>query len=846
MSNTSRQGSCGGSDPNDGLVVTIAASSLVFLQNNPHVIHAISVSQPVQSWTVIRDHVDFLAMDNALGGVLASLAGSGGSGNDGGGGIPSCPPVPPELLASASPSDPTAALTASQADLLVRSRHGAQQWLSRILSVAAARESPVMRQFLCYGANVVPPQFQAISWITFGGGHSVRQQGIDGGLGQHLPSQQQQQQQQQQQHAPQAGHPVSNSYASVAASRMHAHPNAAMHTGNTSNTNANANANNSNRNHQHHVHHPQPIDEMDMDEMFAFENDHHHSSHHSSNRDPHHHQDHDDDDDTTAAHHHDDHDAIQYDSDAEYYAAANRYQPTEYEPLTPSELMEMNEEMGNTEVEMVEDVGSLAQSLGASHLGRSLGLQKEMASYKMGMERMHQQHQNQQNQNQLQNQGVVIGGNRPPNSMAGLPGFGGIGQTLGMNASSSGADHAAVTATSPSSSSPTPGGIAGAMAMAAKQSYGTDLDGAAPPPQESLQPHVPGLGDSFYRKAPVSAPRLDSFKMIKVIGKGSFGKVFLVKEKRTNEMFALKVLKKDNIIKRNQVEHTKTERSVLGYVKHPFIVGLTMAFQSKDKLYFVLDYCAGGELFFHLGKVGKFDEPRACFYAAEITLAIAYVHDLDIVYRDLKPENVLLDSRGHVRLTDFGLSKEGISSSSSGANSFCGTPEYLAPEILNRQGHGRAVDWWSLGALLYEMLTGLPPFYCRDREKLFEKIRKGVLDYPRYLTPRAQLILRGLLTKDPRRRLGSGPNDAEDIKQQEFFEDLDWKKLMAGEVAPPWDPQINGSMDTSQFDHEFTNMPLNSPGAFGGHGFGTTPSDNVFEGFTFTDRAFYAPPGHKP
>mmetsp|Transcript_25905 Transcript_25905/g.49842 ORF Transcript_25905/g.49842 Transcript_25905/m.49842 type:complete len:654 (+) Transcript_25905:620-2581(+) len=243
MSNTSRQGSCGGSDPNDGLVVTIAASSLVFLQNNPHVIHAISVSQPVQSWTVIRDHVDFLAMDNALGGVLASLAGSGGSGNDGGGGIPSCPPVPPELLASASPSDPTAALTASQADLLVRSRHGAQQWLSRILSVAAARESPVMRQFLCYGANVVPPQFQAISWITFGGGHSVRQQGIDGGLGQHLPSQQQQQQQQQQQHAPQAGHPVSNSYASVAASRMHAHPNAAMHTGNTSNTNANANAN---------------------------------------------------------------------------------------------------------------------------------------------------------------------------------------------------------------------------------------------------------------------------------------------------------------------------------------------------------------------------------------------------------------------------------------------------------------------------------------------------------------------------------------------------------------------------------------------------------------------------
>jgi len=204
-------------------------------------------------------------------------------------------------------------------------------------------------------------------------------------------------------------------------------------------------------------------------------------------------------------------------------------------------------------------------------------------------------------------------------------------------------------------------------------------------------------------------------------------------------------------------------------------------------------------------------------------------------------ENVLLDARGHVRLTDFGLSKEGISNSSSGANSFCGTPEYLAPEILNRQGHGRAVDWWSLGALLYEMLTGLPPFYCRDREKLFEKIRRSTLDYPKYLSPRATHLLKGLLTKDPRMRLGSGPNDAGDIKGQVFFSELCWETLMKGGVAPPWDPQINGCLDTSQFDNEFTNMPINSPGAYNGHGFGTTPADNVFEGFTFTDRSFYGP-----
>ena len=279
-------------------------------------------------------------------------------------------------------------------------------------------------------------------------------------------------------------------------------------------------------------------------------------------------------------------------------------------------------------------------------------------------------------------------------------------------------------------------------------------------------------------------------------------------------MFALKVLRKDNIIRRNQVEHTKTERNVLGYVNHPFIVGLKMAFQSRNKLYFVLDYCAGGELFFHLSKVGRFDERRASFYAAEIVLALSYIHEMDIVYRDLKPENVLLDARGHIRLTDFGLSKEGISLSSSGANSFCGTPEYLAPEILARQGHGRAVDWWSLGALLYEMLTGLPPFYCRDRERLFEKIRTGSLEYPRSLSARAQSILRGLLTKDPHRRLGSDSKDADTIKKHPFFGGMKWDELTAGKVPPPWDPEIHGSLDTSQFDEEFTRMPILSPSSY--------------------------------
>lgn len=193
---------------------------------------------------------------------------------------------------------------------------------------------------------------------------------------------------------------------------------------------------------------------------------------------------------------------------------------------------------------------------------------------------------------------------------------------------------------------------------------------------------------------------LGQFALLKVVGKGSFGKVMQVRKKDTGRIYAMKVLQKANIVRRNQVEHTRTERNVLGKIVHPFVVGLNYAFQTADKLYFVLDYCAGGELFFHLGREGRFSEDRTRFYAAQITEALSFLHGHGIVYRDLKPENVLLDHKGNVRLTDFGLSKEGVHDVSSGAHSFCGTPEYLAPEVLNRTGHGRAVDWWSLGALM--------------------------------------------------------------------------------------------------------------------------------------------------
>ena len=327
---------------------------------------------------------------------------------------------------------------------------------------------------------------------------------------------------------------------------------------------------------------------------------------------------------------------------------------------------------------------------------------------------------------------------------------------------------------------------------------------------------------------------LENFVIIKVIGKGSFGKVFLVRHKSLGTLHALKVLKKEFIIRKNQVEHTKTERSVLGYIHHPYVVGLTMAFQTHDKLFFVLDYCAGGELFFHLGKMGRFPEERAKFYAAQITLALEYVHTLGVIYRDLKPENVLLDEKGNIRLTDFGLSKENVRGHSSGASSFCGTPEYIAPEVLKRQGHGRAVDWWSLGALLFEMISGLPPFYSRNRETMFEKIMKADISFPPFMSANAKDLLSKLLIRDPKDRLGSGERDAEELKEHPFFADVDWKALSTGGVIPPWAPSVSHSVDTSQFDEEFTSMlPTVSPDvreAYFGH-------DAAFDGFSYVDES---------
>ncbi|XP_015785669.1 RAC serine/threonine-protein kinase isoform X2 [Tetranychus urticae] len=306
---------------------------------------------------------------------------------------------------------------------------------------------------------------------------------------------------------------------------------------------------------------------------------------------------------------------------------------------------------------------------------------------------------------------------------------------------------------------------------------------------------------------------LDDFEFIKVLGKGTFGKVVLCREKASKKLYAMKVLKKEAIIAKNEITHTLTENSVLQRTNHPFLITLKYSFQTDHRLCFVIEYVNGGELFFHLSKERIFTEDRTRFYASEILLALDYLHSRSIIYRDLKLENLLLDRDGHIKIADFGLCKEDINWGVT-TKTFCGTPEYLAPEILEDTDYGRAVDWWGLGVVTYEMMCGRLPFYDRDHDVLFELILMEEIKFPRNLSVEAKSLLAGLLNKDPKKRLGGGPNDAKEIMVHAFFSGINWEDVLAKKVIPPFKPAVTSETDTRYFDSEFTgeSVKLTPPG----------------------------------
>ncbi|KAJ5577066.1 AGC-kinase C-terminal [Penicillium sp. DV-2018c] len=303
----------------------------------------------------------------------------------------------------------------------------------------------------------------------------------------------------------------------------------------------------------------------------------------------------------------------------------------------------------------------------------------------------------------------------------------------------------------------------------------------------------------------------EDFVPILCLGKGSFGTVLLVRHRLTGKLYAQKQFQKATLtVHKKLVEQTKTERTILESVnRHPFVVKLFYAFQDHAKLYLILEYAQGGELFHHLAMERMFEEDAAAFYMAEMVLALEHLHQtVGVLYRDLKPENCLLDAQGHLLLTDFGLSKIAIGDDDR-CNSLLGTIEYMAPEVIQGKPYGKACDWWSLGALGFDLLTGSPPFRANNHAKLQEKIVKQKLALPYFLGPDAKDLLTRLLRKEPSKRLGyHSQKDLQIIKNHRFFRKIDWAALERRELDPPIQPIVTDPALAENFSVDFTNLPL--------------------------------------
>ncbi|KAF0552764.1 kinase-like protein [Gigaspora margarita] len=303
-------------------------------------------------------------------------------------------------------------------------------------------------------------------------------------------------------------------------------------------------------------------------------------------------------------------------------------------------------------------------------------------------------------------------------------------------------------------------------------------------------------------------PSINDYDLIKVLGRGCMGKVILSREKSTNRLYALKVISKEWVVFRQEVEHTRTERDILAIASrtsHPFLIRLRESFHDSNQLFLVLDYYPGGDIATQLAKWHRFDDARCLFYAAEIVLGIEELHRLGIVYRDLKPENILIGRDGHIVLTDFGLSKQ-FNQSWQKTNTFCGTAEYLAPEIIRAEYYTFAVDWWSLGTLIYEMMFGITPFWADDQNRMYQRVLEDELEFPDEIMYDAISLLRGLLQRDPSQRLGCGPTGSLEIKSHPYFDYVDWDDVLNKRICAPYIPTIEHEMDLRNFDDVFVTM----------------------------------------